>query len=228
MDKKIIKTKILKFLKRLFSCYPEEKALDKDSLENFIMSLKVTSVCKFNASLRISLINKSAFITTTIFSLGLILIPLLQMIVKKQVFNNITYGVVQIFLAVSVLVYSTIIGTAKYDLRAAELDRCGVDIKNLIRNIRANKEHDINMEEYTDKYHDIIKNCENHTRSDFKKAKLQLTEYFRITGIKKILFWIEIVGRELIPYIAPLILILLEVLFILDLLSITNVFEVFK
>ncbi|MDE8034761.1 SLATT domain-containing protein [Actinobacillus equuli subsp. equuli] len=210
----------------LWSLDPIDKEGDcNDPVKRFLTGAKVTSVCRFNASLRIALVSKISFLTTTLFSLGLILIPLLQMILKNSVFSEQTLSVVQIFLAVSVLVYSTIISTAKYDVRAKELDKCGIDIKSIIRDIRAEPNKDnISLEKYSNKYDEIIKNCENHSRSDYKKAQLYLVEYFNITGIKRLYFRLNILFNELIPYIAPFILVGLEISFLLDMIGITKIF----
>lgn len=198
---------------------------EKDAVKNFLMSLKTTSVCRFNAAERIRTLSKGAFVTTTIFSLGLILIPLLQMIVRKEVYEAQTLSVIQIFLAVSVLVYSTIIGTAKYEVRASDLDRCGVDLKNMIREIRSElkDEKDIDLKKYSDQYHEIIKNCENHNRSDFKKAQLYLTEYWETHFICRKLFRLEIFIKNSLPYVPQFLLVILELIFLLDLLSITQI-----
>ena len=215
--------------KWFWSLEPIDKEGDcEDPVKRFLTSAKVTSVCRFNAALRISRISKISFLTTTLFSLGLILIPLLQMILKEEVFSNITLSVVQIFLAVSVLVYSTIIGTAKYDVRAKELDRCGIDIKSIIRDVRAERESKgFELKIFSNKYDEVIKNCENHNRSDYKRAQLYLVEYFNITGIKKAWYILGIYTVELIPYIAPLILVLLEITFLLDMIGITSIFTIF-
>ena len=131
-------------------------------------------------------------------------------------------------MAVSVLVYSTIIGTAKYDVRAKELDRCGIDIKSIIRDVRAERKSEgFELKIFSNKYDEVIKNCENHNRSDYKRAQLYLVEYFNITGIKKAWYILGIYTVELIPYIAPLILVLLEITFLLDMIGITSIFTIF-
>lgn len=211
-------------LTKLFSI----EIIERDGLnstEKLLNSMKTTSRCRFNASLRIKLISKVSFLTTTILSLGLILIPLLQNITEKQVFSKDTLSTVQIILAVFVLVYSTIVATAKYEVRSIELDRCGVELKNLIRDIRAinRKLTKDELKKFNDKYDEIMKDCENHERTDYIRAQLSLNEYFTISLIHKFYLHIKLRLINFLPYTAPITLILSEVIFLFDLVGITNI-----
>nr|WP_279324759.1 SLATT domain-containing protein [Caviibacterium pharyngocola] len=199
-------------------------------MDKLLNTMKITSKSRFNASTRIFFISKISFITTTILSLGLILIPMLSMIIKEETFSSQTLNIVQVFLAVSVLVYSTIIGTAKYEVRAKELDSCGVKIKNLIREIRAHRaktNDDALMNEldkYTEKYNELVESCENHNRADYIYAQLDLSDIYTITGLHRMALFCKFIFLYIFPYIIPCILILLEVFFLSDLLGITQIF----
>ncbi|MCI4411931.1 MAG: hypothetical protein JHC38_09710 [Thiotrichales bacterium] len=57
------------------------------------------------------------FFTTTVLSLGLIFIPLIQTAGVELAFGASFLNMMQIFLAVAILVYSVVIGTARYDVR---------------------------------------------------------------------------------------------------------------
>jgi hypothetical protein len=115
-----------------FSFYPLKKPLENRTkhLEN---TMRITAINCYNASNRLKLKSKIAFATTIILSLGLILIPLIQMAKIPLTFNTDILSTMQIFLAVSVLVYSIIIGTGRYELRSEQLHDCGGKIKQLIR-----------------------------------------------------------------------------------------------
>ncbi|HBI1360913.1 TPA: hypothetical protein JI413_RS14230, partial [Acinetobacter baumannii] len=67
-----------------------------------LRTMTITADARFEASKRLVLINSTCFLTTTIASLGLILIPLLDLAGINKIFSNITLGIVQIFLAVCV------------------------------------------------------------------------------------------------------------------------------
>ena len=51
---------------------------EEDVAKKLLNSMRVTSACRFNASNRLEWQGKMSFVLTTILSLGLILIPLLQ------------------------------------------------------------------------------------------------------------------------------------------------------
>ena len=118
----------------LFSLCERERQV-KDAAEKLQMSMRVTAKCRYNAAARLQLQGKFAFFTTTALSLGLIFVPLLQTSGVKLAFQTNVLSMMQIFLAVSVLVYSVVIGTARYEVRAETLTECGDKLKELIRAI---------------------------------------------------------------------------------------------
>ncbi|CDH26234.1 SLATT domain-containing protein [Xenorhabdus bovienii] len=106
----------------LWSLNPMEKSVDKPA-DKLLNSMRITAKCRFNASGSLKNISNYSFLTTTILSLGLIFIPLLQITGKKLPYNDDALTAIQIFLAVSVLVYSVVIATAKYELRSSYLNK---------------------------------------------------------------------------------------------------------
>ena len=68
------------------------------------------------------------------------MIPLLENADIQLAYPPRVLNMLQIFLAVAVLVYSTINATAKYETRSERLNECGDRIKELIRELRADIE----------------------------------------------------------------------------------------
>jgi ABC-type multidrug transport system permease subunit len=89
------------------------------------MSMRVTAKCRYNAAVRLQWQGKFAFFTTTVLSLGLIFIPLIQTAGVELAFGASFLNMMQIFLAVAILVYSVVIRTARYDVREETLTECG-------------------------------------------------------------------------------------------------------
>jgi len=115
----------------------------KNAKEKFQMSIRATAKCRFNAAERLKRQGKFAFFTTTILSLGLIFIPLMQNSGIKLAFSTNVLNTMSIFLAVAVLVYSVVIGTARYEARADKLTQCGDNLKDLSRELDSLKESDV-------------------------------------------------------------------------------------
>jgi hypothetical protein len=200
---------------------------NEEKLENKILRrMYVTSYTRFEASKRLKKINFMSFISTTIASLGLILIPLLDLSKVNQSFDDTTLTCFQLFLAVSVLVYSSSISTANYQIRAKEFLDCADRIKNLITilEVKILKKEEINFLEIESEYRAILNHSENHEDIDYIKGEALYTKAIN-KGLnrdqkhetKKTLwkFWTH--TKDKIKIYSPfLCLMILEMSFILD------------
>jgi hypothetical protein len=218
----------------LFSLYPSygnEYSNETDRLE---ATMKTTAINRYNASSRLNWQGKIAFITTIILSLEIIFIPLMQMAKIPLLFKDEVLAAIQIFFAVSILVYSVVIGTARYDVRSEKLNDCGDKIKDLIRELRRQKEFNeneqLNKEELCilqDKYSAIATDVENHTINDYRLTTLNRSDMFKITGIKRLYMWCLYFLFYILPHTPSILLLLAEGLFISDMFGITNFFTPF-
>jgi hypothetical protein len=200
----------------------------KDAAEKLQMSIRVTAKCRYNAASRLQRQSKFSFFTTTLFSLGLIFIPLMQNAGVSIHFNERVINMMVIFLAVAVLVYSVVIGTARYDVRAENLTECGDKLKELTREIDKDREThkkisaDL-LSKYQKRYSDIVTDTENHERSDYRLAVLEMTNDYFISGLPRITnFTLAYIAR--IPsFTIPITMIFFEIFFIFDMIGITNI-----
>lgn len=210
----------------IISNYPEESEF-KDVNDKFLRTLRVTARCRFNASRRLSIQSKFSFFTNTIFSLGLILIPLLQMAQISRNFSPEVLASMQVFLAVAVLVYSMNINSAKYELRIQELLNCANEIKKLIRNIEEDlKQKEISdLKQYKKEYATILEKVENHENCDFFLSQLEMPLDYKFTGIKG--FWKKSKAnfQKFSPLLLPASLLVFEAIFILDMVGATKILE---
>lgn len=144
--------------------------------ENFLRTLTLTSEARFCASKRLERMNFMVFFTTTITSLGLILIPLLDLGIKHKILNNEAITAFQIFLAASVLVYSIIGSVADYRLRSNHFIECGNALKTTIDKLLLEKNHfekldqEIDIRLYQFEYKSIISKTENHEDIDYIRS----------------------------------------------------------
>ncbi|MFQ6758556.1 MAG: SLATT domain-containing protein [Deltaproteobacteria bacterium] len=211
----------------LFSLKPMETPAETET-DNLILSMKTTATSRYNASVRLKHRAKFAFFTTTILSLGLIFIPLMQNAGVKIAFPIGVLNAMQIFLAVSVLVYSVIIGTARYDLRSEKLNECGNKLKEIIREIRREKEtcggaiSGEYLKTLQQRYSDITTEVENHIRNDYRLSLLNMKDEYSITGFKRLNLWIEYTLVNIFNYLTSIILLFVELVFITDMLGVSS------
>lgn len=211
----------------VFNLGPQERVIDND-VENFLASMRITAKCRYNASGRLLNQSKFSFLTTTVLSLGLIFIPLMQNSGVPLAFQATVLNMVQIFLAVSILVYSVVIATARYELRADKLNECGDKLKDLIRNLKKdvhlNKTlDDAVLTKYQQRYQHITTDTENHNRSDFKLASLEMREEYFISGLARLWCYFTAHFQRFLAFLVPAFMIGFEIIFITDMLGVTTI-----
>ncbi|EME0138755.1 SLATT domain-containing protein [Vibrio vulnificus] len=178
------------------------------SAKRFNNSLKMAATCRFIASTRLKHLGVMTSHATTILSLFLILIPLLQIAGVRFRLSDELLSSIQIFLAVCILVYSVINAQAKYSLRAEKLNLCGNKIKKLQRKLDYEicLGVDIDLVDYMDKYVEIEVDSENHARSDYYFARLRSPDLYKITGVKRLLLWVNAIKREFFSYMGMVLM----------------------
>lgn len=209
--------------------YPND-VLTGSPRDKLIASMKTTAVSRYNASNRLARHSKITFWASTLFSLGLIFIPLMQLSGAPLKLSGNILSAIQIFFAVSILVYSIIIGTARFQLRSEQLNDCGDNIKKLIRDLRIAKTNDDEEEssllkESQEKYAAITTDVENHERSDYLLAILRSQDLFDLTWYGRFFYWLKYIVSALPPYAPPIMIVLIEIFLITDMFGITNIFS---
>jgi len=212
----------------LFSLGPRERTAI-DAADKLQMSMRTTAKCRYNASVRLQHQGKFAFFTTTVLSLGLVFIPLMQNAGVPLALQPNVLNMMLIFLAVSVLVYSVVIGTARYEVRAEQLTECGNKLKELTREL--SKEREANggkidpstLAEFQQRYSDIVTDVENHSRNDYRFALLEMIDDCLVTGLVRLKIYAEGQFVRALSYVLPGTLIMMEMVFISDMMGATNV-----
>jgi SMODS and SLOG-associating 2TM effector domain family 5 len=216
-----------KFIRFFLSLQPRQVTI-ADPAEKLLYGMTVTSKCRYNASIRIKRLSQFSFYTTTILSLGLIFIPLVESADVQLAYPSRVLNMLQIFLAVAVLVYSVINATARYETRAERLNECGDKIKELIRELRVDISNNrtnqtpIDLQSYNRRYTDISTDAENHTRADYSLAVIRTPQYYAVTGIPWLWEYLKSYTLNAAPYLFPASMIVLEVVCILDMIGITH------
>ena len=86
------------------SLFPSEIVRSNET-ERLDTTMKTTAVNRYTASNRLRAQGRFTFFTTTVLSLGLISIPLMQLADAQLPLPDRLLNAIQIFLAVSILVY---------------------------------------------------------------------------------------------------------------------------
>lgn len=210
--------------KWIFSLYPIETIKsDITAGEMLHDSMRTTANCRYKASERLRFQNTFSLFTATYLSLGLILIPLIQNTDIHLNFYPKVLNLMQVFLAVAVLVYSTINATARYDARSIALNDCGDKVKDIIRTLRGLPQTQTNFSDIQEKYNDAVKDSENHIRLDYLKVMLERPKEFKITGVVRLYYIFKALILSSFPYLIPTTMIIIESIFILDMVGVTNI-----
>ncbi len=226
------KNAIISSWRWLFSLNPIEKDVT-DPIQKLLNGMRITSKCRYNASVRLKRQSQFSFFATTLLSLGLILIPLLQNSDIQLAFPPKVLNMLQIFLAVAVLVYSVINATARYETRAEALNECGDKIKDLIRNLRREVADSktsgvaVNLQHYNQRYDDVSTDAENHSRVDFTMASLEMKNDYNYTGLLRLYMYGKSGFLYAALFVVPTAMLIAEVIFVLDMLAVTKVFTPF-
>lgn len=227
----MLKNTILLF--RWLFCLDSVEQEVQDPVQKLLNSMRVTSKCRYNASVRLKRQSQFSFFATTLLSLGLILVPLLQNSDIQLAFSPKVLNMLQIFLAVAVLVYSVINATARYETRSEALNECGDKIKDLIRNLRRevseSKTSGVNVDfaKYTQLYDAVTTDAENHSRVDYMLASLDMSYDYKYTGLVRLYMYLKAVFIYGISYIVPALMLLGELIFVADMLGVTKIFTPF-
>jgi hypothetical protein len=220
--------KVNEVIEWLFSTGPRKQP-HADAAAALCHSMMITARCRFNAAHRISRLSRISFHTTTVLSLGLVLIPMLQVCGIPLKYPLPILNLLQLFLAVLVLVYSLVISTARYESRADKLNDAGDRINELRRSLAIALEKGkvaetaVDLEAFNSKYSDVTRDSENHHRSDYAMAILESRADYPLTGIPRLRLHLAASAIVAMPYLIPIALLVLETVCLTDMLGVTTV-----
>ena len=181
----------------------------EESFENLYKKIDATSKTRFHAARRLRLHSKFSTYTVVIISLGLILIALLQAFDLGNNIQSKLVGLIQVFAAVAVLVYSLLIDKNDYSNFHEKMYSCASrlgELKQKVHPCLGAEIHDnTRYDELLDDYHEILKLYETHTNNDFRgdyfRAKLEMPENYPIKAME----WVRIKSLVIVLYIIDFI-----------------------
>ena len=213
----------------------------------FLNTIELTTDARFEAGRRLKKLNKLSFITTTIISLGLILIPLLSSVGHNVAFSEATLTNFQIFLAVCVLVFSVSTSTAQYEVRGKDFFDCADKLKIICQQLKLaqikkkQENFSFDLSEFETKYRNTLSGTESHENIDYFKAnrtrfRKRKKEVLSNENFLNKIFplsdnfanygnYLEIILTNIVMYASSITLWILEIVFILDMLGITSLLK---
>lgn len=162
----------------------------EESFKNLYKKVDATSKTRFHASRRLKLHSKLSTYTVVLISLGLILLSLMQAYELGSNIQSKLVGLIQVFSAVAVLVYSLLIDKNDYSTLSEKMYSCASKLGELKQRIHPNLDKQHSQEAYEKflvEYHGILNLFETHSNNDFRgdytRAKLEMPENYTIKGI---------------------------------------------
>ena len=149
---------------------------EDQSLQTLYRKMKKTAKARFNAARRLSLHQTLLLWSTSLFSMGLIILPLLSAFSIPIARSEGTYSFIQVSLALLVLVFSLILTGNAFSSRAEEMHRCGVELNNLCHQILPDCKDNTDRALFVStlaQYNSVLNAYENHAGCDFDLVKLR-------------------------------------------------------
>lgn len=204
-----------------------------DDADDLQLSMRTTANCRHNASERLQKQGRLAFNATALLSLALVFIPLMQNSGVDLSLKDAVLNMMQVFLGVAVLVYSLIIGTARYDTRALQFSQCADKIKDLIRDLKNERAANggsvptstlIGIQR---RYSEVLTSSENHESIDYLHAMFHMSRDYTIPTGGAIFMHLKSFGSTLRQYAAPGILFVIIIIFTSEMFGISTITQSF-
>jgi len=181
----------------------------EESIDNLYKKMDATSKTRFHAARRLRLHSKFATYTIVIISLSLILISLMQAYQLGNNINSSLVGLIQVFSAVAVLVYSLLIDKNDYSNLSEKMYSCASmlsELKHKAHPFLGKESHDTEKYiEFCDEYNRILKLYETHSNNDFRgdyfRAKLEMPENYKIEGFD----WLKMKFLIIVVYVVDFV-----------------------
>jgi hypothetical protein len=115
---------------------PHEQPNRYDELARIV---DIVAKARYKASKRLTLHSSFAQFTLTFLSIGLIIIPLLDLGGFSVRYEPKYIQIMQIIFAVMILAYSLLLSTGRFETRAEKMLACGIVLSRLMREIKPHK-----------------------------------------------------------------------------------------
>jgi hypothetical protein len=166
----------------------------RETLRDLHRKMTKTARARFNASKRFARHQSYLLWTTSLYSTGLIIIPILTAFHVPLHQPEETSALVQVLLALFILVFSLLLTGNRYSFRSEEMLRCGLALNDLCHRIapRLDDAKQTLYDRTLSRYTDILNAYDNHEDLDFAWVKLDYLDQYEIKHPKRYLFCLKV------------------------------------
>ena len=185
-----------------------ENSLPPDAYEKLGDNVYLVTKNYFAASRRLALHESASQWTLSLLSLGLIIIPLLTVTKMPMRYEQNVVDFASISLAVAVLMFSLLIGANKHAVRSEKMHRAGLELNELMREMRYLASDPKKMERYQEfdrAYGAILRRYENVDDIDYVKGKISIIRKEPVPWALRSKYWF-LFTREMSIYAIALVL----------------------
>ena len=185
-----------------------ENSLPPDAYEKLGDNVYIVTKNYFAASRRLALHESASQWTLSLLSLGLIIIPLLTVTKMPLRYEQNVVDFAAISLAVTVLMFSLLIGANKHAVRSEKMHQAGLELNELMREMRYLTNDPKKMERYQEfdrKYSSILQRYENVEDIDYTKGKISIIRKEPVPWSLRSKYWF-LFTREMSIYAIALVL----------------------
>lgn len=177
----------------------DTKYKNESSYKNLYKKMDATSKTRFHNSRRLKLHAKLSTYTVVVISLGLILISLMQAYNLGNNIDSKLVGLIQVFSAIAVLVYSLLVEKNDYSSLSEKMYSCAAKIGELKQRFYPhieNKHDDKIYDKFEKDYYSVLKLYETHSTNDFRgdyyRAKIDMPKFYKLGFFKNMYIRIQI------------------------------------
>ena len=173
------------------------KIQNHESFKELHRKVDKVSRLRYNAADRLKRHQQFSQWITTLLSVILIIVPLLQALKVKTNVSDQFLNAIQVFLAVLILAYSLLLGIENYSSRSEKMHTCGLELSSLAREIypyleieneallgillyrlsrkpRRTENDSFLYKRFSEKYQSILEKYENHSQIDNNLYDLEI------------------------------------------------------
>ncbi len=170
----------------------------EDHVEELYDRVQKTACSRFFAHDRLKKHHAASLWTIAFFSVGLIVIPLIQTFGLQARFSENYIGFIQVLLAIVILTISIMLNMSNFAVRADRIHKCGMVLNALARKVHGKLDGGCSEEEYealVNEYNNILQAYENHSRIDYLFTKRHMTNYYKVkwyqSAYYEALYWLQ-------------------------------------
>lgn len=192
----------------------------KNPIETLYENILITYTARFIASRRLGWHERLSLWTIALFSVGLIILALFDALKIPLKLEANYIVIVQIAGSITILLVSILLSGNQFSVRADRMHRCGLELSNLGREVEflLLSHRNILEDEFSmihKNYANILTRYDNHSRTDYKLAILELSLKNSKARIRDFFVYIRLFG-EFSLYWVLLILVLILIAMIIN------------